>query len=64
MTTNETQQEIIKLLNGAAKDLLAAHAIAVKKNPMAQDLPVFQLLLRLQKELGECMQGISKVRGL
>lgn len=58
------QQDIIKLVNAASKELLEAHALAVKKNPMSQDLPVFQRLMRLQKELGECMQEISKVRGL
>lgn len=61
---DNTQQEIIKLINGAAKDLLAAHSIAVKKNPMAQDLPVFKELMEVQKSLGTIMQGVSKVRGL
>lgn len=61
---DNTQQEIIKLINGAAKDLLAAHSIAVKKNPMAQDLPVFKELMEVQRSLGNIMHGISKVRGL
>lgn len=61
---DNTQQEIIKLINGAAKDLLAAHSIAVKKNPMAQDLPVFKELMEVQRGLGNIMQGVSKVRGL
>lgn len=61
---DNTQQEIIKLINGAAKDLLAAHSIAVKKNPMAQDLPVFKELMEAQRSLGTIMQGVSKVRGL
>ena len=61
---DSVQQEIIKLLGGAAKEILAAHSLAVKKNPMAQDLPVFQQLQRLQKDLGTAMQEISRVRGL
>lgn len=62
--TENIQQQIIKLLNGAAKEILAAHQLGVGKNPMAQDLPVFQRLLQLQKELGTAMQEISRVRGL
>ena len=58
------QQEVIQKLNVAAKELLAAHSLAAKANPMAQDLPVFQRLMELQKELGTLMQGISRVRGL
>lgn len=64
MVTDSVQQEIVKLINKASKDILEAHSIAVKKNPMAQDLPVFQQLLGVQKDLGNIMQGISKVRGL
>lgn len=62
--TNSLQQEIIKKLNGAAKEILAAHQLAVQKNPMAQDLPVFIELLGVQKKLGDAMQAISKLRGL
>lgn len=58
------QQEVIQKLNVAAKELLAAHSLATKANPMAQDLPVFQRLMEMQRELGTLMQGISKVRGL
>lgn len=58
------QQEVIKMINGAAKEVLAAHSLAVKTNPMAENLPVFQQLLVLQKKLGDAMQEISKVRGL
>jgi hypothetical protein len=61
---SEIQQEIIKKISAATKELQDAHRLAVKQNPMAQDLPVFQKLVRLQKELGEAMQEISKVRGL
>lgn len=58
------QQEVIKKINGAAKEILAAHTLAVQTNPMAESLPVFQKLVQLQKQLGEVMQEISKVRGL
>jgi len=62
--TDSIQQEVIKKVAAATKELQDAHRIAVNQNPMAQDLPVFQKLVALQKELGEVMQGISKVRGL
>ena len=62
--STSVQQDVIKLVSEASKKLLEAHALAVKTNPMAQDLPVFVTVQRLQKELGEVMQGVSKVRGL
>ncbi len=58
------QQEVIKQVNEASKNLLGAYSLATQTNPMAADLPVFQKLLELQKELGTVMQNISKVRGL
>lgn len=58
------QQNVIKQVSEAAKVLLSAHTMAVKANPMAESLPVFQRILVLQKELGTVMQEISKVRGL
>lgn len=62
--TDNVQQDVIKKVASASAELFAAHQLAIKKNPMAQDLPVFQRLLKVQKELGEIMQEISKVRGL
>lgn len=58
------QQEVIKQVSESAKGLLAAYNMATKANAMAENLPVFQRLLQLQKELGTVMQEISKVRGL
>lgn len=58
------KQQVINLVNEAASKLLEAHAVAVKHNPLAQDLPVFQQLLIKQKELGTTMQEINKLRGL
>ncbi len=57
-------QEVIKKINEGAGCLSAAYAMAVQKNGMAADLPCFQRLMELQKELGTVMQQISKVRGL
>lgn len=62
--STSVQQDVIKLVNEASKKLLEAYSLAVKANPMAQDLPVFKRLMELQKELGTVMQEISKVRGL
>lgn len=62
--TESVQQEVIKKLSAASKELQEAHRLAVKKNPMAQDLPVFQRVLKMQKDLTEVMQEVSKVRGL
>lgn len=61
---DSVQQEVIKLISSASAELGAAHKVAVKKNPMAQDLPVFLKLQAIQKDLGEAMREVSKVRGL
>ena len=58
------QQDVIKQISEAAKQLLAAHQLAVKTNAMSESLPVFQKLLKLQRELGDVMQEVSKIRGL
>ena len=58
------QQEVIKHVNSASASLKEAYSLAVRTNPMAQDLPAFLKLVELQKELGTVMQQISKVRGL
>lgn len=67
--TDRTQEakpavQIMHHLKNAAGELLAAYQLATKTNPMAADLPVFIQVQRLQKEIGEAMQAISKVRGL
>lgn len=64
MAPVSVQQDVIKQVSESAKGLLAAYNMATKANPMAENLPVFQRLLQLQKELGTVMQEISKVRGL
>lgn len=58
------QQEVIKQISEASKVLLAAYSTATKANPMAEDLPVFQRMMQIQRELGTVMQEVSKVRGL
>jgi len=58
------QQEVIRQLNEASKLILGAYSLAINTNPMAADLPVFQDLLQLQKNLAEMMQQVGKVRGL
>ena len=58
------QQVVIRKLNEASKLVLEAYSLATKTNAMAQDLPVFQEMLKEQKKLGELMQQVSKVRGL
>lgn len=62
--TGSVQKTIQQHLNTAAKELQAAHSLAVKTNPMAADLPVFISVAKMQKDVGELMQGVSKVRGL
>lgn len=58
------QKEIQTHLNTAAKELQAAIALATKTNPMSADLPVFISIAKMQKDIGELMQLVSKVRGL
>lgn len=60
----KVQQAILRGLSDASTALLNAYGIAVKANPMAQDLGVFQEMMKLQKEINFLMQGVSKVRGL
>jgi hypothetical protein len=55
---------IITKISAAANELSNAYLDAVKANPMAADLPVFQKLQKLQKELTAVMQEVNKVRGL
>ena len=62
--TAKPATQIMHHLKNAAGELLAAYQLATKTNPMAADLPVFIQVQRLQKEIGDAMQAISKVRGL
>ena len=57
-------KEITAHLNAAAKELGSAYNLAIKANPMAADLPVFQAIQKMQKDVGTLMQQVSKVRGL
>jgi len=59
-----SSKPIIDHLNAAAKELGAAYNLATKANPMAADLPVFQAIQKMQKDVGTLMQQVSKVRGL
>ena len=58
------QKTIQTHLNTAAKELQAACSLATKTNPMSADLPVFMAVAKMQKDIGELMQQVSKVRGL
>ena len=64
MTNAPVKQQVIALLNEASAKLLEAHATAQKANPMIQDVPVFQAMVKHQKEIGELMQQVNKLRGL
>lgn len=64
MSDVSVKQKVIALLNEASAKLLEAHTTAQKANPMIQDVPVFQAMVKHQKEIGELMQQVNKLRGL
>ena len=56
--------EIVTHLRNAGESMQSAWATAVKANPMASDLPAFQKLKDMEKELARLMMEVTKVRGL
>lgn len=58
------RDNIINRLSTAQLALSEAYQLGVGKNPMAADLPVFQEMQALGKEIATVMQKVSKVRGL
>ena len=64
MNNQTPKSEIIVDLRNAAESLRKAWTAAVKANPMASDLPAFQRLKDMEKELAKLMLDVTKVRGL
>lgn len=56
--------EIVTHLKNAGESLRSAWTTAVKANPMASDLPAFQRLKDMEKELARLMLDVTKVRGI
>lgn len=63
-TVPDTRTLIMQKLNAAQLALQEAYKAGMGKNPMVQDVPAFQDMQRLGKEISELMQKVSKVRGL
>lgn len=55
---------IVQELNVAIGALANASQAAQKANPMAADVPVFQRITAMQKEIGAMMLEVNKVKGL
>ena len=62
--SSSVQGMVISSLVGALAGLKDAYKIGVDKTPMAANVPVFQRMLALQKELQTMMIEVGKVRGL
>ncbi len=56
--------QVMQALREASDNLSAAWSMGVKSNPMALELEVFKKMKEMQKELGQMMVVVSKLRGL
>lgn len=59
-----TRDRVIKKLSDALEALRLAHLIAINAHSLANDLPVFQRIQMLQKEISSVMIDVNKLRGL
>lgn len=59
-----TKEHVINLLNDALKASQQAYNIAVSAQPLAADIPAFQNIQKLSREIQDLMQQVSKLRGL
>lgn len=56
--------QVMQALKEASDNLSAAWSMGVKANAMAADLEVFKRMKDMQKELGQMMLTITKLRGM
>lgn len=58
------KDKVTKHLSNANQSLLEAHMVALTANPLAGDVPAFQKMQGLAKELSALMLEVNKLRGL
>jgi hypothetical protein len=58
------KQQIMKKLSNVIQELAQAYNVACKTNPMASDLPVFQQMQGIGKDVNGMLIAVSKLRGL
>lgn len=58
------RQVIIQSLQDGVQALALAYKQGTEANPMCADVPVFQRMTAMQKELGAMMLEVNKMRGL
>lgn len=51
-------------LKNAGDALRNAWSLGVKSNPLAAELPAFQRMKEIEKELGQLMLAVTKLRGM
>jgi hypothetical protein len=64
MSTSGNQQNIIAHLRAAQSALEGALITAREGNALAMEVPVFQGLEKMKKDLTAAMQAVGKMRGL
>ncbi len=60
----KARDKVITAMSAAQQELGKAWQAAMQANPMTADVPVFQRIQGMQKELGAMMMEVSKIRGL
>lgn len=56
--------QVMEALKGASDNLSAAWVAGVQANAMAADLEVFKKMKDMQKEIGQMMLTVTKIRGM
>lgn len=56
--------QVIQELKVAGDALRNAWSWGVKGNPLAAEIPAFQRMKELEKELGQIMLAVTKLRGM
>lgn len=64
LTPMSVKDKVTKHLSDAHKSLMEAHMAAITANPLAGDVPAFQKMQGLAKELSALMLEVNKLRGL
>lgn len=58
------KEVVMQKLQNAMQELTLAHSLAVQANPMAAELPIFQQIQGMAKDLQPLMVAMHKLRGL
>lgn len=58
------KSQVTQELKNAGDALRQAWSAGVKSNPLAAELPAFQRMKELEKEIGQIMLAVTKLRGM